>query len=319
MIILKFIILAALIVFISDKLSKNAEIIEQNSKLNAVIVGIIIAFATSLPELATSITSAYLGEAEMAISNVLGSNIFNIVILAIMNFIFIKEMIYQKVSRHTNKINYFVIMIYLVIVASLVYSDVAFLTLGRFSIGTILIAILYFVALKILNKDETPVDKQSSNTHDPKLLRKALISFIVFASFILVFAILLATTANEIMIEFGLDASYVGAIFVGVSTSLPELTSAFSLCKSKNYDMAASSVLGSNLFNFVILFIVDIITKNPLLSTNDSGVIHLALLGILFTVLTQIAISFKTSNKYINLIVPTILIVTYLSFVVLGA
>ncbi len=318
MIIIKFLVLAALIVFISNKLSKNAEIIEENSTLNAVIVGIIIAFATSLPELATSVTSSYLGQGEMAISNILGSNLFNMLILAIMNFIFIRALIFQKISRHTNKINYFVSTIYLVILVSLIYNDVAWLSIWRFSLGTILILILYIVALRVLNNDEEPKEEGSHN-HDSKKLKKALLTFSILALIILVLSILLATTANDIMLKFALDASYVGAIFVGVSTSLPELTSAYSLCKSKNYDMAASSVLGSNLFNFVILFVVDLLTKNPLLNTTDAGVIRLVLLGLAFTVLTQIGISFTTKNKYINLIIPFILIVLYAALIIFGA
>ncbi len=317
MLIIKFLILAAIIVVVSDRLSKNAETIEDNSKLNTVIVGIIIAFATSLPELATSITSSFLGEGDMAISNILGSNLFNMLILAIMNFIFIKELINQKVSQHTNKINLFVATIYMVVLASLIYFDLDVLTIGRFSIGTILIVLLYVVGIRVLQNDEEQ-EEQNHDHHDIAKLKKAVISFALLAVIILFTSIELATTANDIMIKYALNASYVGAIFIGVSTSLPELTSAYSLCKNKAYDMAASSVLGSNLFNFVILFVVDLVTPVPLFGTETSGVISLVLLGLVFTMLTQVAISFETKSKYINLIVPAVLVVMYTLLVIFG-
>ncbi len=316
-IVIKFIILAALIVIVSDKLSKNAELIEENSKLNAAVVGILIAFATSLPELATSLTSSVLGQGEMAISNILGSNLFNMLILAIMNFIFINSFINQKVSQHTNKINLFVATIYMILLTSLIYNDASILSIGWMSVGSILIAILYIVAIRVLQNDDESVDVNVGEK-DSAILKKASLYFGLLAVVILFTSVELATTANDIMLTFGLNASYVGAIFIGVSTSLPELTSAFSLCKSKNYDMAASSVLGSNLFNFLILFVVDLVTKNPLFAIGSQGLLSLVLLGLSFTILTLIAISFETKKKHINLIIPTTLVVLYLGLVIFG-
>ncbi len=316
MIYFKFLILALLIVFLANKLSKNAETIEMNSNLNAVMVGIILAFATSLPELATSITSSYLGESTLAISNLLGSNLFNLVLLSLMNIIFFKQLVNQKISFTTNKINLYVLLMYVLTYFTLICSDYKFLEVGRFSIVTILILIIYIITIRSLNYEEEVITLEKK---DSKKCQKAIINFVILALIILFVSIELAITANQIILISGLTASFVGAIFIGISTSLPELTSIYTLCKSKKYDMAASSVLGSNLFNFTILFVVDLLSKMPLFSTSGSGVLILIKLGMIFSILTFLGINFKIKNRNINIIIPSLIIFIYVYMAFLGA
>lgn len=322
MIYLTFIALAVVIVFAANRLSTNAIIIERNSKISAVIVGIILAFATSLPELATGITSSVIGQSEMSISNVLGSNTFNVMILAIMNVIFFKHVVYSKVSKNTNRINYFVMLMYIVTLISVLSIGTNLqdtFALGRISIATIIIAVVYYISLKVLDIEEEGEDNSAS--HDASKLKSAVIQFVIFAIVVLVASISLSVVADRIVEISGLSASYVGAIFIGITTSLPELTSAFTLTQARKYDLAASSVLGSNLFNFTILFVVDVVSKNPLLSTDfgNSGTLVLIYMGMFFTFVTMFAIEFGNKNKFINLIVPVIIILTYVGFVLLGS
>lgn len=313
-----FIILAGIIVYTANKLSLNAMIIEENSKLNAAVVGIILALATSLPELATGITSTLIGQSEMAISNVLGSNAFNVTILAVVNIFFFKKVVYSKVNQQTNKINYFSMLMYLTVLAAFLIFPSEVLNLGFLSISTILIIFLYYVSVKVLNTDEEQEVVVQSN-YDSTLLKKAVTNFSIFALIVLVASVSLSLVADVIVDKSGLDASFVGAIFIGVSTSLPEFTSAITLVRNSSYNLAASSVLGSNSFNFIILFVVDLFDREPLLYTESFGTIQLVYLGMFFTFLTMIAIDFKIKNKYLNLIIPFIILCSYSLYIILGA
>ena len=315
MIFIKFFILAAIVVFGANKLSKNAEKIESNSKINVVFVGIILALATSLPELATGITSAFIGQSTMAVSNVLGSNVFNLMIIAIMNIYFFKEVVYSNVKNETNKINYFSLIMYAVFLLSLFMANSGIFQVGRVDLLSLGLIVVYFVSLKVIKPEEDP--HATTEHHDKKLLNNAIIKFIVYAILILFASIFLSMVAEDIMEVSGLDASFVGAIFIGVATSLPEFTGAFTLCAMKKYDLAVASVIGSNLFNFIILGVVDIVDKEPLFKM-ESGLVVLAVYGIVMTLLTVFALKLKIKSKKKNLIIPIVIIVLYLSYIVSG-
>ncbi len=310
MIYLEFLFLAAIIVCGSIMLSKQADIIEQNSMLNAIIVGSILALATSLPELATGITSTLIGESAMSISNVLGSNIFNIMILAIMNIIFFNRVVYRQINDATNRLNYFTMAIYLLLTAVILWAPNGLFVIGTTDVTSILIIAIYGAGMILSGTDQETAS--SDVEKDPKKLKKAIILFIIIAAVILITSIQLAKVAELIMIQSGLSASFVGAVFIGVSTSLPELITCTTLVRLGSYDMAATGVLGSNLFNFIILAIVDIIDQGSLYSNGEQGTIVLLSLGIFFLILTMSAIRLNLKNRYTNLLIPFTIVATYL-------
>ncbi len=311
MVYFEFLILATVIVCGSFLLSKQANKIEENSSLNAAFVGSILALATSLPELATSLTSTFIGESTMAISNVLGSNIFNIMILAIMNILFFNRIVYSKIKNSTNKINIFTIFIYIILTIVIVLCPNGAFVIGNVDITSIIIIIVYGLGIKNIQSGE-PEHRTNLKPKDNTNLKKAIAIFISTAFVILFTSIELSKVAEQIMIQSGLSASFVGAVFIGISTSLPELISCFTLVSIRSYDMAASGVLSSNLFNFFVLAIVDIFDKGSLYSNADSGILILLIVGILFTGLTISAIYSKIKNKYVNLLIPFIILGIYL-------
>ncbi len=315
MIYIEFLILVIVIVSGSILLSKQANNIEENSSLNAAFVGSILALATSLPELATSITSTIIGESTMSISNILGSNIFNIMILAIMNILFFNKIIYSKIKDSTNTINFFTMIIYILLTIIIIFCPNGAFTIGSTDITSIVIIIVYVLGLKSIQSEE-PEHTVSVKHKNNKALKKSVITFIFTAAIILFTSIELSKVAQQIMIQSGLSASFVGAVFIGISTSLPELISCFTLISMRSYDMAASGVLSSNLFNFLVLAIVDILDKGSLYSNADNGIVVLLSLGIIFTGLTISAIYSKFKNKYINLLIPFIIIGIYLYLLV---
>lgn len=309
MIYIQFLILAAVIVAGSVLLSKQADIIEQNSSLNAILVGSLLALATSLPELATGITSTLIGESAMSISNVLGSNIFNVMILALMNLLYFNRLVYAQVKSATNRVNIFTLLVYLVLTLTVIFNPDGAFHIGTVDITSILIIIIYAAGIYSLGGDEETAT--NSGEKDKTKLKKAFIYFILIAIVILGTSIQLSKVAQQIMIQSGLSASFVGAVFIGVSTSLPELITCTTLVRLQSYDMAATGVLGSNLFNFIILAIVDIIDQGSLYSHADMGTYVLIVIGVIFVGLTMAAIKIGTKNKFANAIIPITIIATY--------
>lgn len=314
---ISFVLLAAGIVYGANKLSKEAEVIEANSKINVLLIGALLALATSLPELATGITSAFIGQSAMSVSNVLGSNIFNLVILAVMNLAFYKRIINHRIEDQTNKFSIVVILIYVVFMVGISTSASGALEVFNFNLTSIFIIMIYFIGVKVTSaKDVSTHEKQNQNA-DKKVLQKSFIRFGLFAIIVLIISVLLSLKAEQIMELTGLNASFVGAIFIGVSTSLPELVTTIALVRHKHFNLAAAGILGSNLFNFTILSIVDFVSTSTVYSYN-TGIMVLAVIGIVFSILTYLAIRFSKENRYFNLVVPAIIVVGYFVYIING-
>ncbi len=319
MFLLVFLILASIVIIFSVKLTQEAEIIEFHSKLNAALIGILIAISTSLPEFATGITSLFLGYPEMTIGNVLGSNIFNFLILCIFNIMFFRSNLFKRVESVIQYTLFFILLMYFnFFLTSVVFTSSTF---SNFELGSIIIIIIYIIAIKVINKLDLPktdeiISELEKEEISKEKLKKSQINFIIFSIIILISSVFLARSANVIVLKTGISASIVGALFIGIATSLPELITCFSLVKRANYTMAASSVLSSNLFNFLILAILDMLYSKPLYVEMDGKLKQFIYLGIIYSIIYMATINNKRFNKYFNLLISIFMIFLYVVVII---
>lgn len=316
MIFIQFIILGAIVVAGAIKLAAQAEVIEQNSKMNAAIIGIILALTTSLPELATGITSTVMGQPQMAIGNILGSNAFNFLILALFNIVFFSKVILSKVDKSAARLNIFSGLMYAMFLVAYFSTqhNSNIEIFGRFTLTSIGIFVTYLFAIRVTSSIDEAEEQEEELIVDAKAYQKAKINFVALAIIILIASVFLAKSADTIVQVTGLNASVVGAIFIGISTSLPELVTCYSLCKSDSYTMAATSIWGSNLFNFAILTILDIFASSPLLTQIDSDLLGLAIMGLAFAIIHYVQTHIASKNKIINIIPSLAMIGIYFYF-----
>ncbi|WOO87396.1 hypothetical protein RZE82_00215 [Mollicutes bacterium LVI A0039] len=314
MIFLQFIILGAIVVIGAIKLASQAEVIEQNSKMNAAVIGIIIALTTSLPELATGLTSTFIGQPQMAIGNILGSNAFNFLILALFNIMFFSKVVLGRVDKGATRLNIFSGIMYVLFLVAFfsTKNNSNIEILGRFTLTSIGIFVTYILAIRVTSSIEDEPEEEL--IVDGTAYRKAKVNFVALAIIILTASVYLAKSADMIVAVTGLNASIVGAIFIGISTSLPELVTCYSLCKNGSYTMAATSIWGSNLFNFAILTILDIFSNQPLLTQIDDDLVGLAMMGLVFAFIHYIQANIGSKHKIINVIPSIGMIAAYLLF-----
>lgn len=312
MIFVEFFILGAIVVIGSINLAAQAEVIEDNSKLNAAIIGIILALSTSLPELATSLTSTYLGQPQMAMGNVLGSNAFNFLILSFFNIFFFSKVVFNRIDKNAARLNIFSGIMYALFLIAY-FSSTHNAIFGRLTLTSIGIFVTYILAIRASSSlDEEEDDEE--HIVDDKAYKQAKIKFVGLAFVILLASIMLAQSADTIVEVTGMNASVVGAIFIGISTSLPELVTCYSLVRNDKFTMAATSIWGSNLFNFAILTIVDVFSGKPLLANIDDSLLGLAIMGLIFAATHFIQANIATKNKVINVIPSITMIGLYLYF-----
>ncbi len=314
---IKFFVVAIVVVFASKKLAHNAEIIEENSSFNPIFMGLILAGATSLPELVSSLTSISLGNDVTGVSNVLGSNAFNVFALMVMNLMFIKHRIFRRVTPQTFKTAGIAIIMYILFIVTFIATvklHVQLLTpFFHFTITTcIIVAIYFYSVLKTTGEDSEIVNKNNNvNLTTVKTQFLLLVIVNVIASMIL------AHTAEGIIEATGMSQSAVGAVLVGIATSLPEIITCYALMKKNRYEMAVTSIIGSNTFNFLTFSLLDIATKHSIYQFLDVSTFIYAIAGLLLSVIVYFAGSVRGKISYL---IPSILgIIVYLAAVVSSA
>jgi cation:H+ antiporter len=318
MIYLQYLFLAAFIVYATLRLSYYVDVIDKRTTLSSALLGgVLLAFITSLPELITSLTSTiYLNESSYAFGNVFGSNLFNLLIIAGVDLFFLKQMALNKVRGYF-KLNMIVLAMYLSFLIpmglrwmGLVEDSFFQLNLGIVvHISTLLIIGLYVFSLKDLYSPETKTQRDDSALSMNQVVSR----FLFWALVVVSSSVFITTTTDQIASALNLNASFAGAIFLGIATSLPELTAVIALFRLKNYSVAMGNVIGSNAFNFLIIAVVDlalfnqsIFTRATLTVSEFTNITWLLLFGALSTIILSVALRVKWPKKLY--MVPSLLI-----------
>lgn len=269
-------VLLVLVVFLSNIVAKCTDYIEKHTKLTgALLGGVVLAGITSLPELVTSITSSLLGEPNLVQGDILGSNIFDICILGVIMIVFGKVVKNSTISKDNARFVLWTGLICLCIIAVTLIEVLCGVSLVipyvNINVLTFVCIILYIVALLTMkkvdeNKAQNTVNTTNTNTNnqsvdvvtDKKELKSVIIKFVISAVFLIGVSIGITFISNFISNEYGLGKGLVGALFLGVATSLPEIISSFTLVRLGNYNSAFGNIIGSCLFNFLVLSIADV-------------------------------------------------------------
>lgn len=346
MIVLLFIlyfVLAGSVIFVTSKASNHIDEIDSKTNLgSALLGGVLFAAVTSLPELVTSLVSSFgigmQATPGLAVGNILGSNLFNMMILGIADIIFLKKMYLTDVDKGNRSANLFVVTMYAILFIPVILfnfilkqdNTILLISNGTFSFLSIAILVTYIISLLKA--------RSNSNTNEEEKevqpIKNNIILFTIWSALLVVISVCITLVTDNINTELQLDASFAGAIFLGVATSLPEFTAVITLVKLKNYAAAIGNIIGSSLFNLVILSFVDIITPvnilgllfpiggcNTFFASNE---INLLILGAFSVLILVYAFSRKSKestevkNKIIYIIPSIILVANYIIYLVLS-
>ena len=241
--------------FFVDGSSSVAKIL----KVPAIVIGLtVVAFGTSLPELSVSVTAAVSGNNDLAVSNVLGSNVFNLLVVlgccALVNPVQAKWALLKKEFPFSIFIS--VILLLLVSdfsVAKVIRGEDTF-TLGR--LGGILFLILFLIYIYATVKAALASRRERTGEEEDYKLMSPLKSALYILGGIAGIALggdLVVDSASAIAETFGLSQTFIGLTIVALGTSLPELvTSVVAAGKGEN-DLAVGNVVGSNIFNILLI------------------------------------------------------------------
>ena len=294
-------VLASIVVFLSIKLSDYVDLLDKKTKVSgALLGGILLAGVTSLPELFTSLTGTLIvGDNNLVLGNIIGSDFFDIIIFGVVYFLFFKKFTEGKVGKqHYLTCLFTALMLISVTIAAFIFDKNGWL-LGWFNPMSLVIIAIYVVSIILTPKTEEKEEKEEVNT---KLSVKQIWILLAICSVILIGASITVTLVTEKIVDgFNIGHTFGGSLFLGVATSLPEVTATISLCKKKNFNAAYGDILGSCVFNFIILGIADAISfkAGPLYQITSDA--FLLMIGTAFTLLiTYFSILFIRSKYFKN-------------------
>lgn len=269
---------AALILVAGPKLTKNAEIIAAKRGLSDNWIGLILlASITSLPELAAGISSVSIAQApEIAVGAVFGSCVFNLVMLVILDFAVREDSVYRLARQaHILSAGFGIMLIGIAGLTIMIGGLGISPSIGHIGAVSFVIILLYIVATRAIYAYEAKIreDAAQEAAEDPSAasLSEAQMWVLAAAIAILVGGLLLPIFGANIADQMGIGRGFVGTVLVAAATSLPEMAVSMAALRQGSVNMAIANLLGSNLFNILILAIEDgLYFDGPLLDVASS-------------------------------------------------
>ncbi len=268
-----FLVSSALIFYHGKKLSYYGDLISIKSGLGRAWIGLILmASVTSLPELVIGISSVtVVGSADLAVGNVLGSCIFNLAILSLLDAIIPGQPILTRVARSN------------VLAATLGSILLCFVGIGLFlsnetsilnwiGITSLAFLIIYFISMRLLYSYGLKENSIVQNDPEPAAsvtmkLNTVILWYVMHAVMVIVAALILPYFIDQIADAYGIGETFMGTLFLAASSSLPEITVAIAAARMGHADMAVGNLFGSNIFNILLLTVSDVFyTEGNILS-----------------------------------------------------
>lgn len=303
----------------ADYFVDGSSSIATSLKIPSLVIGLtIVAFGTSAPEAAVSITASIQCQNEIALGNIIGSNIFNLLCVAGMSA-FIKPLSVKK-SILIKEFPFLVLSSILLLVLSddLIFQQTqnSILSTGDGLVFLMFFCIFMYYLLEVsLNSKNEALN--SNNNYDTNIykstmpLSKSVVFSVVGILGIVIGGKLVVDCSSIIALNFGVSEKIIGITIVSIGTSLPEFVTSVVAASKGESDIALGNVIGSNIFN--ILFILGISSViNPI--SIDNNLFLDIFIMIIVTIITYI---FSIRKKDINKFEGIILIIAYIAYMIL--
>ena len=251
-----------LLILGSNYLLKSSVELSLKYNISKVVIGLtVVSFATSAPELLISISSALKSSSDIAISNVIGSNIANI------GLVFSTALFFVTIKISKNNVKYD--LPWLLIVSAVFFFFLQDLIITKYE-GIILVALLYVFIYFMFKMREENDDDEIEETK--MSISKIIILLIVSSLLLFIGSELFVDSAIFFAKYFQVSERVIGLTLVAIGTSLPELVTSLVAIYKKELDISVGNIIGSNIFN--ILAVIGITSIIHELEVVGTQIIH---------------------------------------------
>lgn len=245
------------------RLSRYGDAIAAHTGLSRSWIGLVlVATVTSLPELVTGISAVTVAATpDIAAGDALGSCVFNLAILAMVDLLWRRQALYAVVSRGHALSAAFGALLLVVAALALLFGGLRTMpSLGHVSLASVLIIMLYLVAMRALYLAERRHSAQRAEEDGAARigLKPALMGYGLASAVVVGAGIWLPLVGVELAEAMGWSHSFVGTLFIAAATSVPELATTWGAVRVGALDMAVGNLLGSNMFDVLILALDDL-------------------------------------------------------------
>jgi cation:H+ antiporter len=307
---IELLLCAVLIFRAGSLLSKYGDVIAEKTGLGRAWIGaILIAGVTSLPELAAGVSAvAWLNEPNLAAGAVLGSCLFNLALIAMIDLAYQPgRVLAQAQEVHILSGGLGVLMLGIVAMGILLGPMLSGVGVLGINILSIVILVLYAVGGKMiagLEKErmgEVLEKEAQQGGYDDISAKRAYLVFILSTVAIVTLGIWLASIGDRLSVTTGLSRSFVGNLFLALTTSLPEIAASVAAIRLGAIDLAIGNVLGSNLFNITLFFVYDLADgRNSFWASLTNSNAFAAVMTMMMTGVVIISLMYRTSPKTPN-------------------
>jgi cation:H+ antiporter len=307
-----FVVSAIVIVYAGSKLTTYGDRIADLTGLGGLWIGVVLmAAATSLPEIFTDVSAALMDAPDIAAGDLFGSNMANMLILGIIDLMHRQKRVWQHAAfEHALSAGLAVFLTALAAFFVLFGSDVKHAGIG---LGSMLLLLFYVFGMRLVfrqervkwrqREQEKVVEAQAAGEPDHKgkrdALRRAIVGFAAAALGLLGAAPFLAGSASAIAEQSGVSSTFIGVSLVGITTSLPELVTALAAVRLGAFDLAVGNLFGSNAFNMAAFFFVDAAYRSgPMFNAVSDAHAMAALWSILLMSTALMGIMYRVEERY---------------------
>lgn len=290
----------------ADFFVEGASDLANKLKIPSMIIGLtIVAFGTSAPEAAVSVTSALTNSNAIAVSNIIGSNIFNL--LAVIG---VTSVIYKiDIDETTLKEDFPLLLVSSILLLIFIFTGNTISQIEGIILLVILFAYIYWL-IKRSKKLDNSMSVEA--TH----LSIAMIAIYIIGGLIAIVigGDLVVDSAKSIALGLGMSETLVGLTIVSIGTSLPELITSITAAYNKNTDMALGNAIGSCIFN--ILFILGLTNIITPIATTGVMLIDCVIMIIVMIITYILAYDKNDFNRKDGLILVGLFIV-YMAYIII--
>jgi len=311
------ILCTSVIVYAGTRLSKYGDIIAEKTGLGGTWIGVVLlASVTSLPELVAGISSVtYAGVPDIAVGNVIGACVFNMLILAILDAIYRPMPVLSKALQGNILSAGFGIFLLSTVAISLFLGNRIF-PVGWIGLYTPLLVLIYLFAMRLVyfyERRQVSVfikEMAAKLKYEDISVKTAILKFSVNAVFVIIAAVFLPKVGEGIAESTGLGQTFVGSIFIAIVTTIPEVVVSIAAVRIGAIDLAMGNLFGSNIFNIFILAIDDLLfIKGPILSLVNQNHIVSTLFAIAMTSTAIIGLTYRAEKRTFFLALDSIVII----------
>jgi cation:H+ antiporter len=281
---LQFLGCSILIVLAAIKLAEYGDVIALRTRLGGLFIGtLLLAAATSLPELLTTVSALGQGAPNLAAGGIFGSCMFNMFMLAVLDLFHWQQRILRRVAtKHALTAGLAMLLTGMAVFFMLADID---LQVGWVGLDSLCIVGAYVVGVRLIQRSghaPAPVE-EASEDGAPSLLRAG-VGFVLATAVLVVVSPWLVQSSVAIADVTGLGTGFVGTALLAVVTSLPELVTTLAAARLGAYDLAVGNLFGSNMFNMFILGLTDVFfTQGRFLAAIHPAFALAGLLALLLT------------------------------------